>query len=86
MYIVDTESKLYDFNGIHTIEKGLPRFYLFTSTGCKTGWTPYQGQCYKVFEEEVDRTTAATRCLSQNNAMLASSKNLEANKFLRSLV
>ncbi|XP_048737036.1 uncharacterized protein LOC125652111 isoform X1 [Ostrea edulis] len=58
----------------------------FACGRCKTGWTPYQGQCYKVFEEEVDRTTAVARCLGENNATLASSKDTEGNNFLTTLV
>ncbi|XP_048737046.2 uncharacterized protein LOC125652118 [Ostrea edulis] len=58
----------------------------FACGRCKTGWTPYQGQCYKVFEEEVDRTTAVARCVGENKATLTSSKDTEGNNFLRSLV
>ncbi|XP_062599533.1 uncharacterized protein LOC134261073, partial [Saccostrea cucullata] len=58
----------------------------FVCGRCKTGWTPFQGNCYKVFEEEVDRSTAVTRCADENSAKLVSSKNIQENNFLRSLV
>ncbi|XP_062605027.1 uncharacterized protein LOC134266832, partial [Saccostrea cucullata] len=58
----------------------------FVCGRCKTGWTPFQGNCYKVFGEEVDRSTAVTRCADESSAKLVSSKNIQDNNFLRSLV
>lgn len=58
----------------------------FSCGRCKTGWIPYQGQCYKAFYDEVDRDTAVTRCASENNAILASSRDQKENGFLTSLV
>ncbi|XP_061168908.1 uncharacterized protein LOC133178176 [Saccostrea echinata] len=58
----------------------------FVCGRCKTGWTPFQGQCYKAFEEEVDRSTALLRCADENSAKLVSSKDIKENNFLRSLV
>ena len=57
-------------------------FYL----GCTTGWVPYRGQCYKAFYDEVDRVTAETLCSNENSAILASSRDIEENNFLTSLV
>ncbi|XP_061193575.1 uncharacterized protein LOC133201786 [Saccostrea echinata] len=58
----------------------------FVCGRCKTGWTPFQGQCFKAFEENVDRSTAVKRCADENNATLVSSKNIKENTFLMSLV
>ncbi|XP_022328869.2 uncharacterized protein LOC111127870 [Crassostrea virginica] len=58
----------------------------FTCGRCRTGWVPYRGQCYKAFYDEVDRATAETQCSSENSAILASSRDIEENNFLTSLV